>query len=160
AGLRLEPRDARNLGLRTLLEYQLGETAAGEAFLERLLEAMRLTAPGSTVEHSEAAATIALVGRITGRQERFDIAEAAAAAVLSSSVRIPIFDLQARIGLAVLAAERSDPAAAGAQYAELASQSGTVLILFGMVADRLLGLLALTMEELDAAWSHFEAALS
>jgi DNA-binding SARP family transcriptional activator/tetratricopeptide (TPR) repeat protein len=160
ACLRLQPRDARNLGLRTLLEYQLGETARGEAFLERLLEAMRVTSPGSTVEHSEAAATIALVGRITGRQERFDIAEAAAATVLSSPVHIPLFDLHARIGLAVLATERSDPVAAGEQYAELASQSGTVLLLLGMAADRLLGLLAVTMEEFDTAWSHFEAALS
>jgi DNA-binding SARP family transcriptional activator len=160
AGLRLQPRDARNLGLRTLLEYQLGETARGEIFLERLLEATRLTAPGSTVEHSEAAATIALAGRITGRQERFDIAEAAAATVLSSPVHIPIFDLHARIGLAVLAAERSDPVAASEQYAELAGQTGTVLILLGMAADRLLGLLAVTMEQFDTAWSHFEAALS
>jgi len=62
--------------------------------------------------------------------------------------------------LAVLAAERSDAAAAGEQYPELESQRGTVLILLGMAADRLLGLLALTMEEFDTACSHFEAALS
>jgi DNA-binding SARP family transcriptional activator len=160
AGLRLQPRDARNLGLRTLLEYQLGEAAEGEAFLERLLDAMRVTAPGSTVEHSEAAATIALVARITGRHERLDVAEAAAQTVLSASIHIPIFDLHARIGLAVLAAERSDAAAAQQQYPELESQGGTVLILLGMAADRLLGLLALTMEEFDTAFAHFEAALS
>jgi DNA-binding SARP family transcriptional activator len=160
AGLRLQPRDARNLGLRTLLEYQLGEVAPGEAFLERLLEAMRATAPGSTVEHSEAAATIALVGRITGRHERFDLAETAAATVLSSSVHIPIFDLHARIALAVMATERSDAAAAAAQYPALEGQSGTVLILLGMAADRLLGLLALAMDEVETACTHFEAALS
>jgi tetratricopeptide (TPR) repeat protein/predicted Ser/Thr protein kinase len=160
AGLRLQPRDARNLGLRTLLEYQLGEAAQGEAFLERLLEAMRVTAPGSTVEHSEAAATIALVGQITGQHERFDLAEAAAATVLSSSVHIPIFDINARIALAILAVERSDAAAAAALYPELESQSGTVLIRLGMAADRLLGLLALTMEDFDTACANFEAALS
>ena len=160
AGLRLQPQDARNLGLRTLLEYQLGEAAEGEAFLERLLDAMRATAPGSTVEHSEAAATLALVGRITGRHERFDVAEAAAQTVLSASIHIPIFDLHARIGLAVLAAERSDAAAAEEQYPELEGQSGTVLILLGMAADRLLGLLALTMEKFDTAFAHFDAALS
>jgi DNA-binding SARP family transcriptional activator len=160
AGLRLQPRDARNLGLRTLLEYQLGEAAEGKAFLERLLDAMRVTAPGSTVEHSEAAATIALVGRITGEHERFNVAEAAAQTVLSASVHIPIFDLHARIALAVLAAERSDAAGAHEQYPELKTQSGTVLILLGMAADRLLGLLALTMEEFDTAFAHFEAALS
>jgi tetratricopeptide (TPR) repeat protein len=160
AGLRLQPRDARNLGLRTLLEYQLGETAEGEAFLDRLVEAMRVTAPGSTVEHSEAAATIALVGRITGRHERFDVAETAAATVLSSTIHIPIFDLHARIGLAVMAVERADAVAAAEQYPGLESQSGTVLILLGMAADRLLGLLAFTMEEVETACAHFEAALS
>jgi tetratricopeptide (TPR) repeat protein len=160
AGLRLQPRDARNLGLRTLLEHQLGEAAEGEAFLERLLDAMQVTAPGSTVEHSEASATIALVARITGRHERFNVAEAAAQTVLSASIHIPIFDLHARIGLAVLATERSDAAAAQEQYPELESQSGTVLLLLGMAADRLLGLLALTMEEFDTAFAHFEAALS
>src|SRR5262249_49198261 len=44
--------------------------------------------------------------------------------------------------------------------AELVSQSGSVLIFVGMAADRLLGLLALTMEEFDTSASHFEAALS
>jgi hypothetical protein len=38
--------------------------------------------------------------------------------------------------------------------------SGTVLILLGMAADRLLGLLALTMEEFDTACAHFDAAVS
>ena len=127
AGLQLQPRDVRNLGLRALLECQLGRAAEGETYLERLLAVMRATNPGSTVEHSEAAATVALVGRITGRNERFDVAEAAAKTVLSASIRIPIFDLHARIGLGVLAAERSDAAAAEEQYRELESQSGTVL---------------------------------
>jgi DNA-binding SARP family transcriptional activator len=160
AGLQIQPRDVRNLGLRALLEYQLGEAAEGEIYVDQLLDAMRATTPGSTVEHSEAAAAIALVGRITGRHERFDIAESAAATVLSAPIRIPIFDLHARIGLGVLAAERSDAASAEEQYRQLESQSGTVLILLGMAADRLLGLLALTMEDLDSACAHFEAALA
>jgi tetratricopeptide (TPR) repeat protein len=160
AGLRVQPRDARNLGLRVLLECQVGNLGNAEAHLERLLEAMRQTAPGSTIEHSEAAAIIALAGRITGRLERFDEAEVAANTVLSSPITIPIFSLHARIGLAVIAVERRNAAAAQEQYPALESQSGTLLILLGTAADRLLGLLSLTMGRAEAACAHFEAALA
>ena len=49
--------------------------------------------------------------------------------------RSPVVNLLL-IALAVLATERSDAAAAEEQYPELKSQSGTVLILLGMAADR------------------------
>jgi DNA-binding CsgD family transcriptional regulator len=59
-----------------------------------------------------------------------------------------------------VAAARRDAAVAEEQYRHLKSQSGTVLILLGTAADRLLALLALTMGRVETAHSHFEAALS
>jgi tetratricopeptide (TPR) repeat protein len=160
AGLRVQPRDARNLGLRVLLEHELGEPGQGDLYAERLVEAVRATEAGSNVEHAEAAAVIALVGVITGRPERFGEAEAAAKTVLSASIRLPIFDVCARVGLGVIAVEQADAAAAREQYQELESQAGTLLILLGMAADRLLGLLSVAIGEVDTARAHFEAALA
>jgi hypothetical protein len=120
---------------------------------------MRDTAPGSTVEHAMTAATIALAGRLTAQQDRFAEAEAAAGAALSSPIRFPIFDLYARLALAVIAVEEEDAAAAGELYRALETQAGTLLILACMAADRLLGLLALAMGEPGTASAHFDAAL-
>jgi DNA-binding SARP family transcriptional activator len=160
AGLTLQPRDARNLGLRALLEYELGDAGAGDACVERLLQAMRRTEPGSTVEHAMTAATIALAGRITARQDRFAEAEAAADTALAAAIRFPIFDVYARLGLAIIAVQRGDTAAARELYQMLKPRAGTLLILAAMAADRLLGLLALTMGELETATAHFDAALA
>ncbi len=159
AGLRYQPRDARNLGLRALLEYELRGGAEGETYLERLLEGMRATVPGATVGHTEVALVMAFVSVITAVLSRFDEAEAAARTVLDSPIRFPIFELYARVGLAVTAVGQADETAARELYRALATQSGNLLILIGMAADRLLGLLSVVMGELDAACAHFEAAL-
>ena len=160
AGLRVQPRDARNLGLRALLEHELGEPGEGDLYAQRLVDAMRATEAGSNVEHAEAAAVIALVGLITARPESFGEAEAAARTVVSASIRLPIFDVCARVGLGVIAHERGDAASALEQYGALVDQAGTLLILLGMAADRLLGRLAFTKGDLDNGCTHFEAALS
>jgi hypothetical protein len=160
AGLQLQPRDARNLGPRALLEYQLGESACGDIYLERLRDALRATSPGSTIEHAEAAAAFALASAMSGRSEQLEEAEAAANIALSSATSFPIFELYARVGLGLGAIHRADAALAREQYPELAGQAGTLLVLVGIAADRLLGLLALTMHQIEPACSHFEAALA
>ena len=45
-GLAISPREPRLLGRRTTLEYEAGDFSQGEAYLERLIEAMHLTEPG------------------------------------------------------------------------------------------------------------------
>jgi DNA-binding SARP family transcriptional activator/tetratricopeptide (TPR) repeat protein len=160
AGLSLQPRDARNLGLRALIEYELGEEGEGDAYIERLLDAMRGTAQGSTIEHAEAAAVIALAGRITARHDRFPKAAAAAGIALTAPIRFPIFDVFARLGVAMIAVEQGDAAAAREQYRALQAHAGTLLILVCVAADRALGLLSRTMGDVDAAHAHFEAALT
>jgi hypothetical protein len=89
------------------------------------------------------------------------LAESAAASerALGAPIRIPIFDLQARIGLAVVAVERGDPEAALAQYEALEPHRGTLFVTFVLSADRLLGLLALTAGRVDEACDLFESSL-
>ena len=51
-GLALAPRNPIVLGVRTMLEYQLGDFDQGEAHLKTLEEVMHLTAPGPTMPHA------------------------------------------------------------------------------------------------------------
>lgn len=90
----------------------MGDYVQGESFLERLLEVTRLTTPEPTAVYGYAALMIPLAGRITGGDERFDIAQEAAKAVLSSSWAIPAAAIGARLGLAFLAVQRKDIVAA------------------------------------------------
>jgi DNA-binding SARP family transcriptional activator/tetratricopeptide (TPR) repeat protein len=159
AGLRAQPRDTRNLAVRALLEYELDNHDAGATYIDRLLEATYATAPGSTIDYAETAAGLALLGRMTARADRVDEAVFAGRTVLDAPIRIPIFDLLARVGLAVVAVEEGDAAAAREQYAALRPQQGTAVIFVGIAADRLLGMLALTTGRTDDACEHFEAAL-
>ena len=65
----------------------------------------------------------------------------------------------ARVGLALLAVQRGDVGAIGEQYAALESRQGTMLDGGIAAADRLLGLMAQTVGNLDQAVAHFEGAL-
>jgi hypothetical protein len=161
AGLRAQPRDARNLGLRAVLEHQLGNHEDGEAFLGQLVDAMAATTPGSTIEHAAVAAFIPLAAHIRGEDDgRLALAVHAADIAMSPPAAIPVFDLYVRVGLGATAVETGDAVCAEEQYRALESQRGTALIAVGIAADRLLGLLALTMREIGIACAHFEAALA
>ena len=149
------------LGDRTLLEYQVGDFPQGETYLEQLLE----TKLGSLVP----AVVIPLVARISGNQDRFDVAEESAKAVLSSYNVSPLRAMSARVGLALVAVQRGDAEVAGALYEAIVSQRGTMLAVCPLgttlagcmvCADRLLALLAHTMGKPDDAVAHFEAALA
>jgi DNA-binding SARP family transcriptional activator len=159
-GLTAEPSDARQLASRALVEAQLGNTDEAEIFLERLAETQRLAAVGPSEPSTFTAAVIPLVERVTGRRGRSAIAEAAAEKVTSSKQATPLFEMIARVGLALIALAQNDVSRAAEQYEELRSQQGTALIPVGMAADRLLGLLAARSGQLAAAKEHFEAALS
>ena len=155
--LEFSPRDAIFVGRRVVLEYQLGEWVAGEAYLERVLEFS-----GSLGLRDEAikACVIPLVGRLTGGDDHFDLARTASEACLSSPSCIPSSADQARVGLALMAVERGDIEAAGEQYAVLKSRSGEVSLWVPVSFDRILGLLSHTMGTLDQAMAHFEDALA
>jgi tetratricopeptide (TPR) repeat protein len=70
----------------------------------------------------------------------------------------PIFAMLARAALGLLAVLRDDAAAAAEQYGPLQSRAGTIYP--SISTDRLLGLLAQTMGNLDKAAEHFEDALA
>ncbi len=159
-GLGVEPQSPQLLGGRVLLEYELCSGDDGERFLEDLLEAMDLTPRGPSAEYSVPAGVIPVVARITGGSARLDVAERAARICLQSSPT-PAAEMWARAGLAVLAVLQSDRAVSGEQYTALVPQQRTMLSTgVSMAADRLLGLLAQTMRNLEQAMTHFEAALA
>ncbi len=68
--------------------------------------------------------------------------------------------MSARAGLAIIAVQQGDSAGRAELYAALKPQSGTLVSLLFLCADRLLGLLSHTMGNLDAAATHFEDALA
>jgi len=159
-GLAVSPVEPRLLASRVCLEYQIGHFDEGEGYLERLLEAKALITPGPTIEYATTALLIPWAGRITGVVDRSEIAEEAADAVLSSPFATPLTAALARLGLALLAVERRDVALATEQYASLKTLQGTVLPALSVTGDRILGLLAHTMGDLDRAASHFGEALA
>ena len=149
------------LGDRALLEYQVGDFRQGETYLEQLVEAHRLVPPGPNEESWVPAIVIPLVARISGGEDRFDVAEESANAVLSSSDVTPVFAILASAGIALMAVQRGDAGAAGVQYDALVSRRGTMLAFSSaMCVDRLLGLLAQTIGNLGEAMAHFEDALA
>ena len=149
---------SRLIGARLLLEYEIGDFNLGEAYLGRLLEVMRLTPPAPTAAYSVAAMVIPMIGRISGGVNRLPAAQTAAATVIMSPVAFPMVTMEARAGLALMAVQRGDFAAAREQYAALESVRGIMMIHVSI--DRVLGLLAHTMSHLDQAETHFEDAMA
>ncbi len=102
---------------------------------------------------------IAAIARITGVPDRLEIAEAAAEAVLSERSIQPGLVLFAKVGLSLLAVQTEDKSAAEENYAYLLEQRSTMMWTVSSV-DRLLGLLAQTMDNPEDAGAHFEEALA
>jgi len=159
-GLGVSPGNAHLLRGRAQLEYELGNSDGGEAYLERLVEITHRSPPGPNIAYALTALAIGEIAYITGVTNRFDVAEAAAKAVLTSSSAIPRFAFGARTGLSLITVQRDDVAGAAEQYAALESQRGTLMPRNLITVDRLLGLLAHTLGNLDQAINHFEDALN
>ena len=171
-GMATSPREATLVGAAVLMEYQLGETDAGEAYLETLLD----TVPGGwsnlpgTVTltnftyYTVPAVVIPVVAYVTGRMARFDVVEGIAQSIFSSQSAFPVALHAARMGLALMAVQRGDMKAASELYGPLQPILGTMSpqgnIGPGLAVDRLLGLLSQTMGNPDQATAHFEDALA
>ncbi len=152
--------DCRCLGTRIHLEFELGEFDQGQVYLERILEAMRLTPPGPNFEYMFPALGIPLAARISGAARHFEAAIAAADAVLAAPNSSAYLLRGARAGLGFIAVQRGDSAAAADHYTSLASIRGLAMPAFLFVNDRLLGLLAQTMGSPDLAAGHLPAWLN
>jgi len=158
-GLELLPMSASLLSYRVLLEHQTEESAQGEIYLERLLNAMGSPGPEQHYAPAGVASALATVSRITGVNRRLAIAESAAQTYLSEQPSVPSRSLLAKVGLALLAVQKEDQTAAAEHYDHLLGQRGTMIDTVTS-ADRLLGLLSQTMGNFDQAVGHFEDALA
>ena len=155
-GLAVSPQDPPLLTARAVLEYQVGDFTQGQIRLEQLLEVMQLTVPGPTLDYALPAMVIPIVAYITGVASQFDMVEAET--VLSSPVVTPLVAKFVRTGRALMTVVRGDAAAAGTEYNFL--EPAGFPTVFGIEDNRLLGLLAHTMGNLDQAIPHFEDSLT
>ena len=159
-GLLVDETDPRVLNNLAQLEYEIGDFDQGAAYLNRLIGPGSQPSPQSTlVANAVAAQLIPIVYRITGNLFRIDYAEAAAHATLSSRHAAPIFQSLAVVGLGILAAQRSDANMAAEQYSALEPFRRKMGVTF-LLVDRVLGILAHTMGNLDQATGHFEDAVA
>jgi predicted ATPase len=158
-GLEISSSNSHLLRGRAQLEFELGDNIGGEAYLERLIEVAHRNPPGPNIAYALTALAIGEIAHITGVPNRFDVAEAAAKAVLTSSSAIPRFSFGARTGLALMTVQRNDAEGAAAHYTVLESQSSTLMPRNLITVDRLLGLLSHTTGNLDKACGHFDDAL-
>ena len=157
-GLLSSPSDARLLVTRMVLEYETGNVAEGDRYMEGLEETLRLVTSGPRYDHASAALMIPVVARITSQVDRLHVAEAAATTVLSAGSATPFITRYARWGLALIATMRGDAELAKEHYPALQSSTGTQLD--GLNGDRVLGLVARTIGEFEKATEHFEDALA
>ena len=160
-GLAALPRDPRNLMVRALGEYQVGQYEVGAAFVARLREVVRtVPPPGPTADHVFAALVLPLAGRIEGVDEGLEDGIKAAQGLLSLPRLAPMLAAHARAGLALAATQRGDTERAEKLYQSLEQLRGTAAILLPLSFDRTLGLLATTCGRTEAAATHFEEGLA
>jgi DNA-binding SARP family transcriptional activator/tetratricopeptide (TPR) repeat protein len=158
--LALQPRDARNLGNRALIECETGNVAEAKAYVERLLAATRLSPPIFPFEDAFAAVIVPLVARCLGEDSQMEATERTAQALCHSDIA-PYLRLCARASLGLIAVARGDATLADEQYETLVEQQGTTLLFVGGLAvDHLLGLLFAVSRRTDDTLGHFEDALA
>ncbi len=145
------------LALRAMIESQLGEFEAGESYLERLLELMRVTQPGAINEYVSPAIAIPIIARVTGDTGRFALARVAAEVVLSNR-HTPYDALIVRVGLSLMAVQIGDIPESEGLYTLILPQRGTMLTDGYICSDRILGLLSNTVGRGEDAVAHFEDA--
>ncbi len=160
-GLAAVPQDPRHLALRAALEYELGDHEAGAVYIARLQQVTdSAPPPGPIADHVFLAIVIPLIGRIANADERLDAAEAAAERVLSLPRVAPVMATYARSGLALIAVQKSNANAAKGLYGALEAQRGTANFFIPLTIDRLLGLLAATLGQIDAGLAHLADGLA
>ena len=161
-GLEIDELDARLLIWRSELESQLGNFESGNTYIDRILEIIRNAAPNTPqMEHSNIAMTVGASALITGQTDRFEEAASAAALILSLPFGLEARTAQySRTGLAMMAIQTGDVSAATEQYSFLSSWQIFRTPLNIIDGNRVLGLLARTMGEIEAAIGHFEDSLT
>ena len=121
---------------------------------------MYATASRSSTDYSFPSVIIPYVARITGDLGLIPTARRAAEAVLSDSTTAPVMTVMSRISLALMAVNQQDAETAADMYEFLEPGHRGMPVQGIMCFERLLGLLAHTMGNLDQAAAHFEDALT
>jgi DNA-binding CsgD family transcriptional regulator len=109
--------------------------------------------------YMRAALVIPLISHIRCVSDHFDVAHQAIQKVLPSPSESLYMRQAARVGLALMAAQRRDTTTAKEQYAALLPGQGTMQGWQLVAIDRVLGLLGHTTGQPDNAAAHFENAL-
>ena len=157
-GLELAPLSPEHIAPRALLEYETGESAPGQVYLDRLLDVRRRAWSQAGRAAGTTSVAIARIARITGDPDLLEVAEAAAEELLSNRSVTPYNAMLAKAGLSLVAVQKGDQSTAEEHYAYLLWQRGTITMA-GPV-DHLLGLLSQTMGDLGQAAAHFGEALA
>ena len=136
----------------------MGEFASGDGYLQRLLDAMDASQPGPSLEYAFSSLAIPWAARLTGDDQRFDIAYAAIEAVSSHGASIPLVNEFINLSTALLAVHRGDAVAIRNRYDAISDNKHFGLAVF-IGLEPVLGLLAHSMGEPDRASTHFEDSL-
>lgn len=153
------PEDVAALADATLLALQVGDLLNGDERVEQLSRIVSGGLIGTGAEQSSAAVIIPLYCRVTDTTELLDGAESASRAVLSSPSLAMVFAVRARIGLSLVAIQRRDKGLAQEQYSFLEPHRGSQIFAIAC-CDRILGLLAQTLDNADGAQVHFQDAVA
>ena len=161
--LEIGARQSNSLNELAMLEHELGNSRHGDSYLDLLTEIASEGIVGSRLmdlsAYARVASTVPIVARITGVADGLKSAINAAAHVLEHPQATAVQIGQSHTGLAMIAVLSGDAESAAKQY-EIMKVWRHKHLSFSISADRLLGLLAQTMEQLDQALIHFEEALT
>jgi serine/threonine protein kinase/class 3 adenylate cyclase len=156
-GLELGPRDGRLLWEMAVMLLLLGDTAAAEEYLARLVE-VGGASRGPTLENGLVAQLLPSAGFLTGRAaDRLVMAQTAEAVLSSPAPATPLIAMLAHQGLAIDAFLDNEPEAVRVQFEALQLFRGQV---WGTPStDHIRSLLLLTLGRRDDAIDELEGAL-
>jgi DNA-binding CsgD family transcriptional regulator/tetratricopeptide (TPR) repeat protein len=159
-GLAESPEYAPHLASGAWLNLQLGNLDESDDYVNKILDIVPNALVGAGYQHAIAASIVPLFARVTETTHRIDVAQSAAREILSSPSSPNFIVNPARAGLALIAIQRGDAASAKEQYTHLMSERGNLIYLLDLSADRILGILAHTIGNLNDSQAHFEDALT
>ena len=159
-GSMAEPRGPRAAAMRAQLEYELGNFDVGATYIARLQHGAAGAPPGPIAEHVFMVGVIALTERIAGSDKRLASAAASAEALLSLPHLAPALAMVARSARALIAVQRNEAEVAEEHYHAIEPHKRTACFIMPFTFDRILGLLAITLGQIDTALAHYEDGLT
>ena len=157
-GLEMVPSALTIMSTRPHLEFETNETVRGTEFLRFWVTLPGEPNPDPTFRYAATSLVLGSAAWISGEATHNDLARQAAEVVISSDFAVPGCLCAALGGISLIAVMEGDAAECRRLYGDLTAYQGTHTPF--MAVDRILGLLAGAMGELDAAATHLEQGLS